>query len=100
MTTLTPSQERLWGQGPAHRGERCTHTSSGVAAVLLRQPTGSQAPSSGAQPGSVLGSGAVLGGDAGGSRTQAGWVARDQGGRPRGAQVAEVQRAIPPTLDN
>lgn len=96
MTTLMPA-------GPSHSGERCIHTSSGVAAILLRQPTGSQAPSSGAQPGRVLGSGAVLGGDAGGSRAQAGWVARGQGG-PRGAQVAEVQLAIPaplpPTPDN
>lgn len=78
------SQDRPRRQGPEHSGDRCTHTSSGEAAVLLPPPTGSGAPSSGAQPGQVLGCGAVLGGDAGGGRTPEGWASS--------ALAAEVQR--------
>lgn len=47
-----PFQEWPWCQGPEHRRDGCIHTSSSVAAVL--PPTGSQARSSGAQPGQVL----------------------------------------------
>nr|XP_035925638.1 repulsive guidance molecule A isoform X4 [Halichoerus grypus] len=56
-----PSQEWPWwpcpgsprSPGPAHRRDRCIHTSSGVAAVLP-PPSGSQAPTSGVQPGERL----------------------------------------------
>ncbi|KAM8958426.1 repulsive guidance molecule A isoform 2-T2 [Lycaon pictus] len=56
-----PSQERPWWPyrgsprrpAPAHRRDRCVHTSSGVAAVLP-PPSGSQAANSGVQPGQRL----------------------------------------------
>lgn len=48
-----PSREPPCWLGPEQRGDRCLHAAPGVAALLPL--TGPQAPSSGAQPGQVLG---------------------------------------------
>lgn len=85
-----PSQERPWWPyrgsprrpAPAHRRDRCVHTSSGVAAVLP-PPSGSQAANSGVQPGQVLGKQRGAGRGCGRLGAQAGWVAWGVGGGSR-----------------
>ena len=91
--TQMPSQEWTWCQGPEHRRDGCIHTSSGVAVVL--PPTGSQARSSGAQPGQVLLGSSLEGMLEAAEPRQGGWPGTTAGG-PQGTLVAEVRQAIPP----